>query len=103
KELPANEIRDLLDRGLAREPRRLTMPSSLRLPRDRGDVQLVDAGAKADTPGRAVVPRGLADQHGHVGAFDGSKVVDDPLGVRLGRSDVREVRPQEIRDDDPAP
>ena len=36
-----------------------------------------------------------------LGPFDGAQVVDDPFGVRLGRTGLREVGAQEVRDDDP--
>src|SRR4029079_17547940 len=79
KEPASHEVCDLLDRGLAREARRLTVPTPTRLARDRGHVQLVDACAQADTPRRAVLSRRLADQYRHIGALDRAQVIDDPL------------------------
>src|SRR5262249_45164834 len=98
--LPSHELRDLFDRCLAREACRLAMPTSARLACDRGHVELVDARPEADAPRRTVLPRRLANEHGHVGSLDGAEIVDDPLRVRLGGADLREVGAQEIRDDD---
>ena len=39
------------------------MPASVRLAGDCGNVELVDARSQADTSGRAVLARGLADRY----------------------------------------
>src|SRR5438094_9718489 len=95
KELPAHEVRDLLDRRLAGETRGLTMPASVRLAGDCGNVELVDARSQADTSGRTVLARGLADEHGHVGSLDCPQDVDDPFRGRLCVTHFCEVSPQE--------
>src|SRR5437764_4538648 len=98
--LPPHEVGDLLDRPLAREPGSLAVPPAARFARDRRHVELVDARAEAHAARRPVGAWRLADQHRHVGALDRSEVVDDPFRVGLGGSDVGEVRPQQVRDDD---
>ena len=75
------------------------MTPTSRLTCDCGDVELVVARAEADPPGRPIGARRLADQRGHVCALDRTQVVDDSLRVGLGRADVGEVAPQQIRDD----
>ena len=49
----ADDLGDLVDRRLAREPGGLPMPAAVEEPRDRGDVELVDARAQRDSPQRA--------------------------------------------------
>src|SRR5213080_1274673 len=68
EELALDELGDLLDRIVAREASRLPVTAATRLPRARGDVELVVARAQAD-PARRPVPR-LTDQSGHVRALD---------------------------------
>src|SRR5438132_10892717 len=99
EELALDEIGDLLDRIVAREARCLAVTAAPRLARDRGNIELVVARAQADAA--RPVPR-LTDQSGHVRALDHPQVVNDPLRVRLGGTDVREVAPQQVRDDQPA-
>src|SRR3989441_11351432 len=88
KESPAHEVRDLLDRRLARESGRLPVAPSARLAGDRRDVELVDAGTQAHPSCRTVLTRRLADQHCHVGALDSSEEIDDPFRVRLRGADL---------------
>src|SRR4051812_42886538 len=101
QEALAKELGDVLDRLLGREPSSLPVATASEQARDRGDVELIDARAQRDAARRAAVARRLADQRGELGALDGSEVVDDPLGVRLCGTDLREVRAHEVRDDDP--
>src|SRR3984893_3637023 len=100
KELPAHEVRDLLDRRFAGETCGLPVPASVRLSGDRRHVELVDARSQADSPGRAVLARRLPDEHGHVCALDRTQKVDDSFRVGLGRADFGEVRAQEVGHDD---
>src|SRR5262249_9627960 len=100
EELALDELGDVLDRIVAREASRLAVPAASRLARDRRHVELVVARAQADAPCRPVP--GLADQCGHIGTLDRPQGVDDPLRVRLGRTDVGEVGPQQVRDDQAA-
>src|SRR5581483_8308843 len=101
REVPlANELGDLVDRRLAREAGRLPVAAAAERPSDRGDVELVDRGAQRDASRRCVVARRLADERRELGPLDGAEVVDDPLGVRLGRADLGEVAAHEVRDDD---
>src|SRR5262245_60914714 len=79
-ELAHDDLGDLLDRLLAREPGRLPVAPAAEQPRDRRDVELVDARPQAHAVERPVDPRRLADQDGHLGALDRAQVVDDPLG-----------------------
>src|SRR5713226_2792709 len=95
KELPAHEVRDLLDRRLAREAGGLAVPAAARLAGDRRHVELVDARPEADASSRAVLAGGLADQHGHIGTLDRTQGIDDSLRVRLGGPDLSEVGAQE--------
>src|SRR5436309_13403721 len=81
RELAPHEVADLVDRRLAGETRRLPMAAAAGLACDRRHVELVDAGAKADTACGAVLARRLADQDRHGGPLDGAQVVDDPVGV----------------------
>src|SRR5881227_3897792 len=99
-ELALDEVRDLLDRRVAREARSLPVAAAARLAGDRGDVELVVARAQADPPRRAVRARRLADQRRHVGPFDCPQEVDDSLGVRLRGADIGEVAAQKVRHDD---
>src|SRR4051794_25839293 len=101
REFASHEGGDLLDRRLAGEARSLTVASAARLPRDRRDIELVDARAKRHAPRRPAVARRLADQHGEPSAFDRAEVVDDPLRVRLRRANLTEIRAHEKRDDHP--
>src|SRR5438552_9513477 len=102
KKLAAHEVCDLLDRRLTREAGRLAVPSPAGLPRDRRDVELVDACPQAHAASWTVLPRRLPNQHGHVRALDGAQVVDDAFRVRLRRADLGEVRADEVRDHDAA-
>src|SRR5207253_11067928 len=68
-ELATEELRDLLDRSVARESRCLPMAAAAHLARDRRDVELIDARTQADAA-RRILSRRLADQHGHVGSLD---------------------------------
>src|SRR5947199_6675167 len=61
-ERAADEVDDLVDRLLAREPRRLTVAAAALLPGDRGDVDLVLARTKRDPVRRAVRSRRLSNQ-----------------------------------------
>src|SRR2546422_7999255 len=103
KELSAHEVRDLLDRRLAREARGLTVSASVRLAGDRRDVELVDARSQADASGRAVLAGRLADENGHVGTFPCSQKIDDPFGVRLRGTDFGEVGAEQIGNDEAPP
>src|SRR5690349_20127902 len=69
----ADEVGDLVDRRIAREPRCLTMAAASEEPRDRGDVELVDARAQRDAVRRPVVARRLPDQRGHLRSLDRAK------------------------------
>src|SRR5207247_4305114 len=101
EELALDEVGDLLDRSVAREPGRLAVTPTPRLARDRGDVELVVARAEADATRRPVRARRLADQGRHIGALDGPQVIDDPLRVGLRPAHVREVDSQAVLDDEP--
>ena len=57
-ELAADEVRDLLDRRVAREAGGLPVAAAARLARDRGHVELVDRRAQADLARRRVASRG---------------------------------------------
>src|SRR4029450_3563298 len=83
-ELAVDEVGDLLDRGVAREPGRLPVATAARLPRDCGGVELVVRGSQAHATCRAFAPRRLTDQSGHLSSLHRTQVVDDPLRVRLG-------------------
>src|SRR6266480_2646424 len=102
KELAADEVADLFDRSLTREPGGLPMAAAAGLARDRRHVELVDARTQADTTCGPILARWLANEHGHVRTLDRTQVVDDPLGVRLGGADLGEVRAQQVGDHDPA-
>src|SRR2546423_7275779 len=99
----ADELGDLVDRRLRREPRRLAVSAAAEHARDRRDVELVDARTERDAPGRAGVARRLTDQHGQLGSLDRPEEVDDPLRVRLGGADLGKVRAKEVRDDHSSP
>src|SRR5262249_55342951 len=102
-ELAADELDDLLERQLAREARRLDMPAAAQLPRDRGDVQLVARGPERDPVHRPAGGRWLPDQGDELRALALAEEVDDPLRVGLLGPHLGEVRPQEVRDDEPSP
>src|SRR5206468_1437901 len=101
-ERAADEVDDLVDRLLAREPRRLTVAAAALLPGDRGDVDLVLARTKRDPVRRAVRSRRLSNQSHQLGARNLTQVVDDPLGVRLLRSDLGEIAAEQVGDKEPA-
>ena len=101
-ELGHDERGDLVDREVAREPRRLPVAAAARLPRDRGDIDAIGRGAQRDLPRRAAVARRLADQRGQLRTLDGAEDVDDSLRVRLHRPDLAEVAAEQVRDDDAA-
>src|SRR5919201_272522 len=61
RELPVDEVRDLFDRGVAREPGRLPVAAAGRLPRDRGDVDLVGARAQANAASGPLAPWRIQD------------------------------------------
>src|SRR5690242_16679104 len=77
-ELAADELDDLVDRRLGREARRLAVPASSGLGRDRRDVDLVVARAQRDAARRPFAARRLADERDHLRSLDGPQVVDDP-------------------------
>src|SRR5207249_2166174 len=101
-ELAVDELGDLLDRGVAREARSLAMAAARGFARDRGDVQLVGAGAEADAARGPLPPGRLPDERRHVGSLDRAEVVDDSLRVRLGDVELGEVAPEQVGDDEPA-
>src|SRR3970282_1561780 len=101
--LADDELRDLLDREVAREPGCLTMPASARLACDGAHVHLVHGRAERNLARRGAVPRRLANERRDERALDGGQDVDEPLGVRLCAADGLEVVAQEMRDDDPPP
>src|SRR3954471_20967526 len=96
------EVDDLPDLALTREPRRLAVPAAADLARDRRYVDLVVAPPQRDAPCGAAIARRFADERDHLGSLHGAEVVDDPLRVRLLGSDVREILPQQVRDDETA-
>src|ERR687898_2683696 len=77
EELAPDELRDLLDRRLAREPGRLLVPAAAALPRDRRDVEVLRRRPQADATSGTVLGGWLADERGDLRAFDGAEVVDD--------------------------
>src|SRR3954467_9287114 len=98
----ADDLRDVVAGLLAREARSLTVAAATEEASDGRHVELVDARAQRHAPGRPALARRLADQHRELCTFDRAQIVDDPLGIRLGRADVGEVGADEIRDDDAA-
>ena len=102
EELAADEVDDLLRRGLAREPGGLTVAAAAALAGDGGDVDALRAGAQADAPRGAVLRRRLADEGDDLGALDRAQEVDDALGERLLRPGGGEVAALEVGDDDAA-
>src|SRR3954463_6081972 len=61
-EAPANELRDLLDGQLAREPCRLPVPAAAELAGDHRNVELVDARTQRHAVARAVAAWRLANE-----------------------------------------
>src|SRR5204862_4452930 len=102
EELALDEVRDLCDRGITRKARSLTVTPTPGFARDRGNIELVVARTQADPPRRAVRARRLTNQCRHIGALDRPQVVDDPLRIRLGGADAREVASQQVGDDETA-
>src|SRR5581483_3264447 len=94
---------DLGQRVVAREPGGLTVPAAAEAPRDRRDVELVDARAERSFVAMRAPPHLLTDEDRELGSFDLPEVVDQAFGVRLRRADVCEVRAEEVRNDDPSP
>src|SRR5919197_2429576 len=101
-ELTAQEVDDLGDRLLGREPGRLAVAAAADLARDRRDVDLVVAGAQGHAARRPFIARRLADQGDHLRAFDRAEVVDNALRVRFLGADCAEVVLEEVRHDEPA-
>ena len=85
----------------AREPGRLAVAATPTRAGDRRHVELVVRRAQAHAPLRVRRLGRLADDGRHLGAVHGPEVVDDPLGVLLPHAEVGEVRPHEMRDDEP--
>src|SRR5919201_3777250 len=61
RELAVDEVRDLFDRGVAREPGRLPVPAACRLQCERGDVDLVGARAQANAASGPLAPWRIQD------------------------------------------
>src|SRR2546426_1839604 len=95
----ADELGDLVDGRLTRETGGLAVSTAAERPRDRRDIELVDACTQRHAPCGAGVSRGLTNQHGQLGSFDRTEEVDDPLRVRLHGADLGEVGPEQMRDD----
>src|SRR5262245_18768037 len=71
-------------------------------PEARAILETSISSAQAHASRRPGAARRLADQRGHVCPLDGPQVVDDPLRVRLRCTDLGEVVPQQVRDDEAA-
>ena len=92
-ELAADELGDLLDRARrSRSPAACRWPPPPRL-RARSRRRRARRSRRAGRSAAAGPSRRgrLADQRHQLGALDRAQVVDDPLGVRLGRADLGEV------------
>src|SRR5215211_5487765 len=101
EELATHEVRDLLDRGLARESRRLAVSPAPALPRDGGDVDVLGPRAQTHPVRRPVLREGLANERCDLGPLDGPQVVDDSFREGFFRPGRLEVGPLEVRDDHP--
>src|SRR5438874_1830465 len=100
RELTADEVDDVADRPLRGEARGLPVAAASCLTGDRGDVDLVVAGAERDAAGGPLVPRRLANQCHHLRTFDRPERVDQSLRVRLLGADVAEVVLEQVGDDE---
>src|SRR5947207_6796377 len=92
----ANLLDDLLQGQIRREAGGLAMSTASEPPRYRRDVELVDARAKRALVRLRRCVQLLPDQHRELCSFDGTQVVDDPLGVGLGGANLGEVGAQEV-------
>ncbi len=93
--------RDLVHREVGREPGGPLVAAAAEAARDRGHVDALRVRAQRALAGGVRAGRELADERDELGAVDGAQVVDDALRVRLLGPGVLEVRPAELRDDDP--